>query len=181
MGEDKSLLPFGSFETLTEFQYNKLQNIFEHVYISTKDPSKFAFDADFIIDRYDVYAPTAGFCSLFESLETESFFVLGVDMPFVDKKIIQKIIENDKSIYDATLAITSNGIESLCGVYHRSLENEFHKMLQSNNHKLRYLLKDVNTQLIPFEDEDKFLNLNEPHQYHKAKQIYDIINLKKQV
>ena len=70
MGEDKSLLPFGSYNTLAEFQYKKLQQIFNKVYISTKDPSKFPFQAEFIVDKYTVYAPTAGFCSVFESLNS---------------------------------------------------------------------------------------------------------------
>jgi len=178
MGEDKSLLPFGSYNTLAEFQYKKLQQIFNKVYISTKDPSKFLFQAEFIVDKYTVYAPTAGFCSVFESLNEEKFFVLGVDMPFVDKGIIYKLIEQDKDINDATLAFTSNGIESLCGIYHRSLFTEFQKMLREDNHKLRYLLKTVQSDLVSFEENEKFLNLNEPQQYQKAKQIYAIISKK---
>jgi molybdopterin-guanine dinucleotide biosynthesis protein A len=33
MGEDKSLLPFGTFSSLAEYQYNRLSNIFDIVYI----------------------------------------------------------------------------------------------------------------------------------------------------
>ena len=179
MGEDKSLLPFGAYTTLAEFQYCKLQQIFETVYISTKEPSKFPFQADFIVDKYDVYAPTAGFCSIFEKFPSEKVFVLGVDMPFVDEEVIRKIIDNDTSSVDATLAFTLNGTESLCGIYHYSLYQPFQKMLQEGNHKLRYLLQEVKTNLVLFENEEKFLNLNEPHQYQKAKKIYDIITKNK--
>ncbi|MDQ1268445.1 MAG: molybdenum cofactor guanylyltransferase, partial [Campylobacterota bacterium] len=50
MGKDKSLLPFGTFDTLTEFQLNRLGKIFKNVYISCKEKSKFNFEAEFIED-----------------------------------------------------------------------------------------------------------------------------------
>ena len=65
MGRDKSLLPFGGFETLTQYQYERLKKIFANVYISCKNRSKFDFDANFIEDDADfnTYAPTSGFIS----------------------------------------------------------------------------------------------------------------------
>jgi molybdopterin-guanine dinucleotide biosynthesis protein A len=167
MGEDKSLLPFGSFSTLTEFQLQKCKKLFKKVYISTKDPQKFNFEASFIVDRYDIFAPTSGFLSIYETIKTDSFFVLGVDMPFVDDNVISKIISKDEPKKDATLAKTSNGIESLCGIYHRSLEQKFYEMLQNDNHKLRYMLKNSNINTIEFDD-SYFLNLNTPNDYKKA-------------
>jgi len=50
MGENKALLPFAGFETLTEYQYTRLSKIFSSVYISCKDKSIFSFDANFIED-----------------------------------------------------------------------------------------------------------------------------------
>ena len=50
MGEDKALLPFAEFNTLTEFQLTRLKKIFKTVYISCKDKTLFEFDANFIED-----------------------------------------------------------------------------------------------------------------------------------
>ena len=50
MKKDKSLLPFGGFDTLTQFQLFCLQKLFKTVYISCKDKSKFNFEASFIED-----------------------------------------------------------------------------------------------------------------------------------
>ena len=47
MGEDKSLLPFPPYKTLTHYQYQRLNKIFKNVYISSKDSSKLA--SDFLI------------------------------------------------------------------------------------------------------------------------------------
>ena len=170
MGEDKSLLPFPPYNSLTEFQFHRLSKIFKDVYISTKDITKFDFKAPFIKDvKTDgVYAPTAGFISIFEQLQSEKIFVLSVDSPFVTKEIIEKLFYEDEKRLDATIAKTAYGIQPMCGIYHRTLQNSFISMLQNNNHKLGYLLKSSNTKFVNFKDKKAFLNLNYPEEYKEA-------------
>jgi molybdopterin-guanine dinucleotide biosynthesis protein A len=169
MGEDKALLPFASFSTLTEYQYSRLSKIFTSVYISCKESSLFPFEANFLEDIHsDIYAPTIGFHTAFEKLQSDSIFVLSVDAPFVDESIIQSVFEQDKASYDATIAKTSQGIQPLCGIYHRSLEKEFQTMLKTDNHKLGLMLKNANTHYCSFEGTQAFLNMNHPQDYQKA-------------
>ncbi len=171
MGEDKALLPFSSFDTLTEFQLSRLNKIFKNVYISTKDRSKFDFEAAFIedVEVNNTFAPTAGFVSIFKELKDEKIFVLSVDAPFVREQEIRKLLDSDSSnTFDATIAQTPFGIQPMCGIYHRSLENKFIQMLTNDNHKLGYLLKDANTNFVSFSDDKAFLNLNHPHEYQEA-------------
>lgn len=175
MGEDKSLLPFGGFETLTEFQYSRLSKIFSHVYISCKDKNKFDFNANFIEDSNSTqtYAPTVGFIATFETLKSESFFAISVDSPFIGEKTIQELIDNDIPNNDATVAKTESGIQPLCAIYHNSLEHKFQAMQKYGNHKLGLLLKESQTTYVDFEDDSLFLNLNHPHEYQKALQLID--------
>ncbi|MCK9455020.1 molybdenum cofactor guanylyltransferase MobA [Sulfurimonas sp.] len=170
MGEDKSLLPFAGFDTLTQFQLSRLKKIFKTVYISSKESSKFNFDAEFIKDikTDSIYAPTAGFISAFRALKHEKFFVISVDSPFITKKEIEKIIQADTPDIDATVAKTKSGIQPMCGIYHRSLENKFIDMQKENNHKLAKLLQASETIYVEFEDEKPFLNINHPHEYQEA-------------
>jgi len=170
MGEDKSLLPFGSQKTLTQYQYIRLSKIFKNVYISSKDKTKFNFEAPFIEDiKVDsIYAPTVGFVSIFEKLKDERIFILSVDSPFVEKDEINKILSNDSLDVDATIAKTKFGIQPMCGIYHRSLETKFLGMLKTDNHKLGFLLKSSNTTFVEFENDEPFLNLNHLHEYQKA-------------
>lgn len=170
MGEDKSLLPFGTFNTLTEFQLNRLGKIFKKIYISCKESSKFNFEAEFIEDikTDSIYAPTAGFISVFEALKCEKFFAISVDSPFIGEDEIKKIVQADKADADATVAKTPRGIEPMCGIYHRSTEKKFAAMLHENSHKLGFLLKISKTIYVQFEDEKPFLNLNHPHEYQEA-------------
>ena len=173
MGEDKTLLPFAGFTTLTEFQYSRLTKIFSHVYISCKDKTKFDFKANFIEDSQvaDIYAPTLGFISTFSTLKSNTFFAISVDVPFINATIINELIKYDTPQVDATIAKTSQGIQPLCGIYHRSLEKKFLDMLKSDEHKLGFLLKNSNTNFLTFKDEELFLNLNHPQEYKKALQL----------
>lgn len=172
MGEDKSLLPFGDFETLTQFQLSRLSKIFKTVYISCKSKNKFAFEANFIEDALtdSVFAPTAGFVAVFKELKDESFFALSVDAPLIGEEIIVKLLEEDakNQNVDATIATSPYGMEPMCGIYHRSLESEFVNMLEINSHKLGILLKNANVIFVFFEDAQPFLNLNTPDEYKEA-------------
>ena len=170
MGQDKSLLPFGGYDTLTQFQYKRLKLLFTDVYISAKSADKFTFDAPVIEDPEgcDVFAPTAGFVSLFQTLESERVFVLSVDTPFVTETEIAALLDEDRNDLDAVIARTDSGSHPMCGIYHRSLQTAFETMLREENHRLGMLLKKSRTRFVAFEDEEPFTNLNHPHEYEKA-------------
>ena len=169
MGEDKSLLPFGDFSSLSEFQYRRLSHLFPHVAISTKSADKFSFDAPFILDPSEVdYAPTAGFVSAFNTLKEERIMVLSVDTPFVDEDVFKILLDADTPDLDAIIAKTASGTHPMCGIYHRSLLGEFERMLQEKDHRLGKLLSTSNTRFVEFNDESLFMNLNHQHEYQAA-------------
>lgn len=169
MGEDKSLLPFGDCPTLAQFQYNRLTKLFTHVSVSTKSAEKFDFAADFLLDPNEAdYAPTAGFVSAFRTIGSERILVLSVDTPFVDDTVFQSLIDADEAGLDAVIARTQTGSHPLCGIYHRSLLNEFERMLREGDHRLGKLLASSKTRYIEFENEEVFANLNHPHEYQEA-------------
>lgn len=169
MGEDKSLLPFGGYSTLTQFQYERLSKLFQEVRISTKTAGKFDFVADFILDPEEAdFAPTAGFVSAFQSTDAERLMVLSVDTPFIDAAVFQSLIDADSAELDAVIARTAAGSHPLCGIYHRSLLEEFERMLREGDHRLGKLLASRETRYIEFGDEAAFANLNHPHEYQEA-------------
>ena len=167
MFEDKALMPFGEFKTLTQYLLSKMEDIFENVYISTKDKNKFDFNANFIEDVGDVFAPTAGFVSSFKYLNRD-FFTISVDSPFVSKNTIEKIISADEDGVDVVVAREDNKIHPMIALYKISLKEDFEKMLKDDNHKLGYLLKSVKTKYIDFENSNEFLNLNNQDDYRLA-------------
>lgn len=172
MGEDKALLPFGDSPALVQYQYERLKKIFARVYLSAKDESKFNdLDAVVIEDYFhkEVSAPTVGLISAFRQLKDENaFFVLSVDTPFVDEKIISKLLEVSDKLYDAIIVRTPSGIHPLCGIYTRALEEPLKEMAENGEHKLSRLLENSKVFYVDIEDEEALLNLNTPLEYQKA-------------
>jgi molybdopterin-guanine dinucleotide biosynthesis protein A len=166
MGQDKALLPFGGYNTLSEFQQVRLSKLFKKVYISAKE-NKFDFEANIIEDKHKDNSPLVGIISIFETLKVDKVFILSVDAPFVNKEVIDKLI-NSNNRFDAVVAKSKSGVQPLCGVYKRSVLPIAQEHLKGKNHRLTSLLKKVDTQFIPFEDDALFLNLNHPHEYEKA-------------
>ncbi|HEX5710106.1 MAG TPA: molybdenum cofactor guanylyltransferase MobA [Sulfuricurvum sp.] len=180
MGQDKSLLPFGNASSLAQYQYDRLSKLFSHVSISTKTAEKFDFEANFILDPADVdFAPTAGFVSAFETLESDRIFVLSVDSPFIDEKTIGRLLHADKGDIDAVIAKTVSGTHPMIGIYHLSLLNGFKRMLRESDHRLGKLLSLSKTHYVEFENEDPFINLNHPHEYEEALSRYNNKNKSK--
>jgi len=171
MGEDKALLPFGKFNTLTEYQYRRLLPLFEKIYISTKT-DKFPFKAPTIFDdgALKTYAPTIGLLTVFNQIDGNAFFAISVDTPFIDETVIKRLIniyEKENSA-DAVIAKSPNGTHPMCGIYTKRLIPKLKEMVENNQHKLGHLLKTSNTNFVIFDSDEPFFNLNRPEEYTQA-------------
>jgi len=95
MGEDKSLLPFASSPTLTQYQIKRFKPYFKNIYISCKSKDKFSFKANFIEDfTKKESSPFVGLISVLEELDDEYVFVLSVDTPFFSFEDFLKLSSN---------------------------------------------------------------------------------------
>jgi molybdopterin-guanine dinucleotide biosynthesis protein A len=170
MGEDKSLLPFGEFDSLSEYQYRRLKSIFKNVYISTKSRDKFNFEANFIEDTKssNESAPTVALKSIFEYLNCDSFFVITVDTPFLELDTIKYFIEFTLKHQDKDLiAIESSKVDVLCALYRKGLKSEIDNMVKNSKHKLQILFKSCSSTTFRV-SENELMNLNYRDDYSKA-------------
>lgn len=168
MGEDKSLLPFKGFNTLIEYQYNKLSKIFTDLYISTKE-DKFDFikddsDIKLIYDDGEIFSPMVALKSIFKSLDSNKIFIITVDTPFIYEQTIKTLIEKSKS-YDIVIAKDDEKTHNLCGVFSKKTLQKVEECLNNDIHKINYLLRNSQTMELSFHDKEQFLNLNTPEEY----------------
>lgn len=174
MKEDKSLLDFSSYNSLIEYQYEKLKPLFKNIYISAKS-NKFDFLKDkstLILDEEkDIYSPIIALESIFNKIKEEKIFIITVDTPFVKSDSINKLIENTKN-YEVCVAKTER-IHNLCGIFSYTLLSQINEMIKNDIHKVGYLLKNSKTNYLNFEDDNEFLNLNTRDDYKKA---LDVMN-----
>ncbi|RXJ80881.1 molybdenum cofactor guanylyltransferase MobA [Arcobacter sp. F2176] len=168
MGEDKALLPFSNYNTLAQYQFDRLKPHFKNIYLSSKT-NKFDFlksDENIIFDNISgESSPLIALKSILETIKSDNVFVITVDTPFVKIETMEKLI--NESLSNSTIAITSRE-HNLCGVYKKSCLPIINEMIKENNHKIGFLLKKIELKKIEFFDENEFLNLNKKEDYQKA-------------
>ncbi|MDX1809358.1 MAG: molybdenum cofactor guanylyltransferase MobA [Sulfurospirillaceae bacterium] len=172
MGSDKSLLPFDGYETLTEYQMNRISGWFQTIYISCKSKEKFDFDALFIEDipEFKEYSPLVALYSVLKKLHTP-VCVLSVDTPFVTREIFLEMYKMLDYETDAVVARVNQKTHQLCAIYSRTLLDKMKENLRKNQHKIQDLFIDSNIKYVDFSDEMTFLNLNHKDEYAQAQHI----------
>ncbi len=169
MGEDidKSLLPFGGFDTMIEYQYHKLSKLFKKVYISSKT-NKFNFSVDILYDDEKTYSPIIALNSIFSQIEDEKVFIMSVDTPVIQNETIQLIIKNSNN-HIITLPNDGKYTHNLCGVYNKKVKVIIQKQLEKDIHKLGSLIKNSPEVLIlPIENKKQFQNINTINDYNQS-------------
>ncbi len=170
MGEDKSLLPFGNFDTLIQFQYSKLSKIFSNVFISSKT-NKFNFHANLILDdNLHISSPMIALQSILKEFDNK-VFIITVDIPLLKKETIEELIRMSKNS-DITIAMDKEKIHNLCGIFDTSLLNNINSYIKEDIHKINYLIKNSNTTYVSFENIHQFTNINTEDEYKKALEFY---------
>ena len=168
MGEDKSLLPFASSNSLTQYQYDRLKPYFKNIYLSSK-VNKFAFinNEKIIFDENkDIFSPILALQTIFKKLNNQKVFIITVDTPFVSLESISKLITESKDV-DICVAKTEK-VHNLCGVFSSNISESINTMIESDIHKIGYLLKNNNTSLIEFLNDDEFMNINNKEDYSNS-------------
>ncbi|MCI0501290.1 MAG: molybdenum cofactor guanylyltransferase MobA [Epsilonproteobacteria bacterium] len=166
MGEDKSLLPFQNEKTLIEYQHKKLSKIFQNIYISSK-VDKFDFPCKIIYDENEIYSPMVALQSILQSLQDDKVFIVTVDVPLLEEATIRQIISgSDNNQFDVTICKDTNKTHNLIGVFSKNILEQINMMLAENNHKINTLLtQKIKLQIISFEDNRQFMNINTKEDY----------------
>lgn len=168
MGEDKSLLPFGTSNTLAQFQYERLKKFFKKIYISSKI-NKFDFleQQNLILDKnQEIYSPILALETIFEKFINKKVFIITVDTPLVSIASIETIISESSNV-DICIAQTQK-IHSLCGVFSSNINTTIKSMINQDIHKIFYLVKNSKSKIIEFSDDNEFVNINNKNEYYKT-------------
>lgn len=166
MGQDKSLLPFGAYPTLTHFQVSRLKPLFLSLHVSLKEDK---FDGQFplILDKNSTeFSPMVALASILEYFKNCYVFCLSVDAPFVEETQIKALWEvAQKTPNSAIIPRDSQIRHPLCGLYHTTLAPMARKLADENNHKLGFLLQECGAVYVDFQESKPFTNVNHPHEY----------------
>ena len=168
MGEDKSLLPFLNNDSIIKYQYERLKPYFKDIYISSKT-NKFDFidEKSLILDENkDIYSPILALNTIFKKLNNQKVFIITVDTPFVTTESIKKIIDESTDV-DICIAQTEK-THNLCGVFSSNINSTIKIMIETDIHKIFYLIKNNKHKIITFTNNNEFMNINNKNEYNDA-------------
>ncbi len=168
MGEDKSLLPFLNNDSIIKYQYERLKPYFKDIYISSKT-NKFDFidEKSLILDENkDIYSPILALNTIFKKLNNQKVFIITVDTPFVTIESIKKIIDESTDV-DICIAQTEK-THNLCGVFSSNINSTIKIMIETDIHKIFYLIKNNKHKIITFTNNNEFMNINNKNEYNDA-------------
>ena len=164
MGQDKTQLAFGD-TSLSQWVLKHLSPYFEHIYISTKNQNKFAFEASFLIESCPIYAPIIGIHNAFKILkEASEIMFVSVDTPFVTPQTLQKITQSHANV---VYAQTNDRAHYLISKWQRLLFDALCWAIDSKDYTLHRIIVAHTHQGIKASDEE-CLNLNTIQDYHYA-------------
>lgn len=175
MQRDKSLLEVNK-QSLALFQRQKLLELFNEVYISTKE-NKYNLNEKYLIydENNELFSPMLALYSVLKKFKNTFVFILSVDMPDIGKNSILKLfkaIDDNKII----LAKTSKHKHFLCGFYHSDLSEFCLDFLEKNQQKISNLCDIIKTKFIYFDNEKEFVNLNYYDEFLKWKNEKNKLN-----
>ncbi len=184
MGTDKALLKIDD-QTMIERIAVVMSKVFKNILISTNDFESYRFlGLPMVADLYEGHGPLSGIHAALVASKTDRNFILSCDLPLMCEEMISHIIEFNSS-KPISIPTANERIQSLCGVYNKSIIPVIEKMisestrLKKRNGKstasVKKLIEKVGTDIIetkslPFYEENLFFNMNSPDDFEIIKQ-----------
>lgn len=174
MGSDKGFLMLNN-KPFVQYSMDALKPLVSEIIIVSDNSDYDVFGLKRINDMTKNAGPLAGICSGLEASTTDYNLILSCDIPLINSKILQKLIDN---IDDTSqiIQIESNGKSMpLIAIYKKDVTNIFNTFLQANERRLRVAIKGCISKNIVLEKEHEFstMNVNTQNEFKAIEDAYN--------
>ncbi|WP_168733814.1 molybdenum cofactor guanylyltransferase [Metabacillus sediminilitoris] len=168
---------FAKFKELTfwEHSYDAMKNITDRQLIISHPALVERFRDDSLCqvftDNEEVKGkgPLAGIYTAMEIENAEWFVVLSCDIPYINEKTIQTLLDLRHQNVKAVIPNIKGKLHPLIGVYHKSILSIISKQLENHEHKMISLLEKIAVLYVSENDIDvdlkSFSNINSQKDY----------------
>jgi molybdopterin-guanine dinucleotide biosynthesis protein len=174
MGEDKA---FASFQdgTLLEWMRDRTAPLFPHVFLVTRDPSRFhGLGLPVVNDALPEDGSAVGIYTAVLASPTERVVCLACDMPFVTPRLLWELAEKSAG-FDVFVPKHDRFMQPLCGVYGKGVLDAYRDFIRSGGRRIFDIYPDLNTGFLDVSDgrfgdpERLFANVNTPDELEAAR------------
>lgn len=125
---------------------------FDHVLLSVDTPEPYqSAGLPMVSDRWPSIGPLGGIASGLAACEEEALFVVACDMPFVDEKTVEKVLNSYRSHPILTLVELDGKTQPLFGIYPRFLLPDLERQISEGNYRMYSLIAQVEHQTVLIE------------------------------
>src|SRR5665647_603984 len=174
MGENKA---FASFQdgTLLEWMRDRTAPLFSHVFVVTREASRFhELGIPVIRDALVEEGSAVGVYTAVLAAPTERVLCLACDMPFVTSRLLWELADKSEG-YDVFVPRHGQFMQPLCAVYSKRTLDAYREFILGGGRRIFDIYPDLNTGFLDvsdgrFGDPDQlFANVNTPEELAAAR------------
>jgi molybdopterin-guanine dinucleotide biosynthesis protein A len=177
-GKNKAFISVGGIRILDRL-YRIFSDLFNEIILVTNDPGQFVkWDLTIVTDIFPVRSSLTGIqAGLFYMKNSFGFFA-ACDTPFLNKDLVEVLLENIEINKDIIMPETTAGVEPLCAIYSKRCLNTAEHHIKQNKFKIQRALRKHRWKIIPesqlrTKDPEllSFFNINTPADLARAEQM----------
>jgi molybdopterin-guanine dinucleotide biosynthesis protein A len=177
-GENKAFLRVGGMRILDRL-FAVYGELFDEIILVTNNPGEFLeWDALIVTDVFPVRSSLTGIhAGLFYARHPFAFFS-ACDTPFLEKELVETVLDSLEPGIDLVIPQTSAGLEPLCAAYSQRclkaaeehiLQNKFKIQMALSGKRIKKIPEDVLRQKDP--ELRSFFNVNSPEDLARAERF----------
>ncbi len=170
MGFDKGSIDYHG-KPQREYLYDLLGEYCRPVFTSCKSENNIPEHLNPVCDQFQIDSPLNGILSAFQLNKDVAWLTVPVDMPMIDKTIIEYLIEHRDPSKTATCFFDSDGKnpEPLFTLWEPSASDDLFKFYNSGKISPRDFLSQSNINVISVPNERYLLNINSKEEWEQFK------------
>lgn len=163
MGIDKGTLKLNDIP-FTQHIINQLKPIVDEIIIVSNHEKYDQFGEKRICDNVKDYGPIAAVYTGLKESKTDYNIIVSCDSPKVDLDVFKPLLSERNHKYDIVQYIANSRTTPLIALYHKKCLGVFKLALKNKIHKLRFVVKQLESKTIVAPDciKNKIVNINTP-------------------
>lgn len=181
-GRNKAFLEIGG-KTIIERHLHTLEPLFDDIVLVTRQPERYAsYPVRVVSDLFEDRASLTGIHSGLYHARHFYSFIVPCDAPFVQKALIQLLLDAVEPDIDVVIPQHEGFYEPLCAIYSKRCLPVIDDQLKQQNYRIFDFFKAVNVKTISKEEIEtvdpemhSFFNVNTPESLQQAHKVAKFI------
>ena len=181
-GREKAFITIGG-KRIMDRLYELFRNMFAKIIIVTNDPVKYLeWDAHIVTDIFPIRSSLCGIHAGLTYTQTPHAFITACDAPFLQKDVVEKILEGLSDDIDVVIPKTAAGMEPLCAAYSIRCLETIDRQLKSDKLKIQMFFRKMRVRRISEQTLRRvdphlasFFNVNSPSDLVRAETVWSTI------